>query len=201
MWYNVYKMKLRITLFVLISMITSSVFAQEKTVSNPQPLKLLLGFAAEFGGDDIARVYFTNGEDQSVRAGQGVTLFAGGQLRLLKSETLFLRSSLGIKYVTTAAENANIRLTRIPFNNTINFFPSPQFRLAAGLSTHNAIKFNGDGFLPNLKLKSNIAPVLEFAYQGFGISYTIMKYDDNFNNSYSANSFGFTYTGVLFGKK
>ena len=41
-----------------------------------QKLALYLGGGIEFGGDKIAEVYFTNGADQSVNAGQGGSVYA-----------------------------------------------------------------------------------------------------------------------------
>lgn len=204
------RLKINFTLIVLYFS-TSLLFAQNspqqtiptevEAVKKESPLRFLLGAGAEFGGDEIAKVFFTNGEDQSVNAGQGGFVFVGGQLQLTKTELLFLRSSIGIKYVTTQANNANIRLTRFPFNNTLNAFIGKDFRLGAGVSIHTGIKFNGDGFVQNINFGSSAGPIFEFAYKGFGLSYTLMKYTDESNFAYNANSFGVTFSGVLSGKK
>lgn len=61
-----------------------STFSQEETVVNPSlKLKFLLGGALEFGGDSVAEIFFEDGSDQSVNAGQGGTIFAGGELFFL----------------------------------------------------------------------------------------------------------------------
>ncbi|TKB97952.1 hypothetical protein FA046_10355 [Pedobacter cryophilus] len=171
-------------------------------ITNKEPkLRFLLGAAIEFGGDEIAKVFFTNGEDQSVNAGQGGSVFVGGQLQLTQIELLFLRSSIGIKYVTTQANNANIRLTRFPFNNTLNVHINKNLRLGAGASIQTGIKFNGDGFVPNINFGTAVGPVFEFAYKGIGLSYTMMTYKDENNFSYNANGLGLTISGALSGKK
>ncbi|HYH16643.1 MAG TPA: hypothetical protein VD794_15540, partial [Flavisolibacter sp.] len=56
-------------------------FAQEgeKKVS---PVRFLLKGGVEFGGDEVAEIYFTNGETKSVKAGVGVSLFVGGQFQI-----------------------------------------------------------------------------------------------------------------------
>lgn len=162
-----------------------------------KPLRFLLGAAFEFGGDDLATVLFTDGSTQSVNAGQGGTLFAGGQLRLNKSEKLFLRGSLGIKYVTTKADNAHIRLTRIPIQISVNYIPVKKFRLAAGIVTHQAIRLNFDGIGENAKFKSVPGPIFEIGYGLIGLSYTLMTYKDEQKSSYRANCIGITFSGVF----
>jgi hypothetical protein len=39
--------------------------------------------------------------------------------------------------------------------------------------------------------------VIEIAYYGIGLSFTALKYTDQNNETYSANAFGITFSGVL----
>jgi hypothetical protein len=60
------------TLFVLyLSLVftTTHVFAQQP--ERPVTAKFLIEGCIEYGGDEILKVLFTNGEDQTMRAGQG----------------------------------------------------------------------------------------------------------------------------------
>ena len=114
--------------FILIMLLSPAVMLHAQTKSkNQKPLRFLLGAALEFGGDNLAEIYFTDGSTQTMNAGQGGTLFAGGQVRLTKSEKLFLRGSLGIKYLTTKADNAHIRLTRMPLQLSLNYMPAKKY--------------------------------------------------------------------------
>lgn len=160
-------------------------------------LRFLLTGALEFGGDEVAKVYFTNGKTQSVKAGQGGAIGAGVQLGLGASEKFLLRGTVGFKYVTTQADNAHIRLTRVPINLTANIMATEKFRLGAGIAMHNAIKFKADGIGSDFSLKNASGPIFEIAYRGVGISYTAMKYTDNLNETYSANAIGITLSGVF----
>lgn len=162
-----------------------------------KPVRFLVGAALELGGDNVAEVLFTDGSVQSIKAGQGGTLYAGGQFRLNKKETFFLRSSIGIKYVTTKADNAHIRLTRIPIQITANFIPAGKIRLAAGVVSHQAIRLNFDGLGQTEKLTSTPGIVLEAGYGAFALSYTFMTYNDNASRSYSANAIGITLSGAF----
>lgn len=181
--------------FVCMLLLVYTVDAQKKSTN--KPVRFLLGGALEFGGDKVAEVFFTDGSTQSLTAGQGGTFFAGAQFRLNKKETFFLRSSIGIKYLTTKADNAHIRLTRIPLQVTANYMPVKKLRLAAGMVTHQAIRLNFDGIGENKKFTSVPGIVLEAGYGVFGLSYTFMTYQDPSNASYIANNFGITVSGVF----
>jgi hypothetical protein len=181
--------------FLILASLTQS-FAQEAE-KKPQPVKFLVGGAFEFGGDKIAEVSFTNGETQAVNAGQGVSVAVGGQLQFPQTEKLLLRATVGIKYVTTQADNAHIRLTRIPLQFTANWMATDKIRLGAGLVTHQAVRFNAGGIGENMKFKGAVGPTFEVAYSIVGLSYTAMKYTDQENYSYSANAIGVTISGVF----
>lgn len=170
-----------------------STFSQEVTVDKPSPkLKFLLGGALEFGGDSVAEIFFEDGSDQSVNAGQGGTIFAGGELFFNENQKFSLRATVGFKYLTTKATNYNITLTRIPIELSANFYTKSNIRFGAGFSNHQAVTFNSDGLIGNEKFSGGFGPKFEIAWKWIGLSYTIMDYKDSFNNSYSANAFGIT---------
>lgn len=194
---NLFKL-LFLTFAISLASQTAS-FAQE-TKKNYN-LRLLLNGALELGGDPVATVAFTNGNSQNVNAGQGISLGLGGELSLLRKEQLRLRASLGIKYVTTAAENAHIFLTRIPLILTANWMVNKDWRVGAGIVNHQAINFNAGGIGNNFSLRSPIGIQLEFAYKGIGISYTNLSYKDEFNFFYCANAIGLTFSGVIPSRK
>jgi hypothetical protein len=172
----------------------NTTFAQE--AKNTPKLRLLINGALELGGDAVATVGFTNGDSQKVNAGQGISIGVGGELSLLTNEQLRIRGSIGVKYVTTAADNAHIRLTRIPLIFTANWVIEDNWRIGAGIASHQAIRFNSGGLGGDFSLKSPAGPVLELAYKGIGLSYTMHTYTDEFNTSYSANAIGITISGV-----
>ena len=174
----------------------NSTLAQQKKNSN-KPVKFLAGLALEFGGDQLAEVFFTDGSTQGINAGQGGTVFAGGQFRLNQKETFFLRASAGIKYVTTKADNAHIRLTRFPLQLTANFVPVKKMRLAAGVVTHQAIRLNFDGLGENTKFTAAPGMVFEAGYGVFALSYTLMTYEHPTLGSFRANAIGLTVSGVF----
>lgn len=198
-------MRKRTLLPFLILGCLNSLQAQEVTTpeapKKETPVRFLIKGALEFGGDKISEVYFTNGDKQSVRAGQGGTLTVGAQVEVPGAERLLFHASAGIKYVTTKADNAHIRLTRVPVLLTANWMATQKLRLGAGLAMHRGIRFKADGIGEDVKFQAASGPVVEIAYREIGLSYTAMKYKDEFKNSYSANAIGITLTGVIPGKK
>jgi hypothetical protein len=147
-----------------------------------------LGGALELGGDQVAQVYFTNGEDQSVNAGQGGSILLG--LEYGFNKYFSLRSVIGYKYVTTAATNANITLTRFPMrlSGVVHF--TPKWWASLGYATQQRIVFKGDGIIDNFNLSTSGGAHVELGYNNIFLNYTGMKYKDNLNGTYDASCFG-----------
>jgi hypothetical protein len=191
-------MKTLTRLTLVLSLISAACFSYAQEVEKKlSPLRLIIGFAGEFGGDPVAEVSFTDGKTQKVLAGQGLSLIAGGQYQFPKAEKLLLRGTVGYKYVTTMASNANIRLTRVPIQLTANWMAAKKLRLSAGLANHQIIQFKSDGIGEDGKFKSSSGAIFEVAYSVVGLTYTAMKYKDPENFSYSANSFVVSFTTTI----
>jgi|SRR5215203_1817533 len=184
--------KLTLLLLLLFTSFCHS-FAQEneKKVS---PVRFLIKGGFEFGGDDVVEVYFTNGEKQSVKAGQGVSIAIGGEFQIPRIEKLLFHATVGYKYVTTQADNVHIRLTRVPIHVTANWMAAKKLRFGAGLATHQAIRFKADGIGEDISFDGATGPVFEVAYSGIGLTYTAMTYKDQDNLTYSANAIGLSFT-------
>ena len=161
-------------------------FAQETTTSKA---KFLIEGGIEFGGDEILKVFFTNGEDQTMRAGQGGTIAVGGQFEFKGVKQLMLRTSVGFKYNTTAADNANIRFTRFPITLMPFYKINDAFRLGAGITTHQGIKLKGDGFVNDVEFDGAIGPRFEFGYKWLALTYTVINYTAQ-GEKVSANAVG-----------
>ncbi len=164
------------------------VFAQQS--EQPVVAKFLIEGGVEYGGDEILQVFFTNGEDQTMRAGQGGYLAFGGEFQFPKAKSLMLRTSIGIKFNTTAADNANIRLTRFPIQLTPFWKINNDFRLGVGVTSHLNPKLKGDGFFPDVAYTSSIGPRFEFGYKWIALTYTAINYEDEAGESFSASSIG-----------
>ncbi len=161
------------------------------------PFRVLFKAGLEFGGDDVAYVYFADGDRQTVKAGQGGSIALGAEYQVPTLKNLLFHATAGYKYVTTKADNANIRLTRVPVVLTANWLAAKKLRFGAGLASHQGIRFKADGLGEDIDLRSAIGPTFEIAYSGIGITYTAMNYKDQADQKYSANSFGLSITLAL----
>lgn len=96
--------------------------AQDPTIeSSLRSIRFIMAFSGEIGGDEVAKIFFANGESQSVNAGQGIALSAGCRFQLSSVSWLAVDATVSFKYVTTQAENAHIRLTRFPMHLMANY--------------------------------------------------------------------------------
>lgn len=164
------------------------VFAQQS--ERPLTANFLIEGGIEYGGDEILQIFFTNGEDQTMRAGQGGCIAVGGELQFSSVKQLMLRATIGLKYNTTAADNANIRLTRFPVQLTPFWKINDDFRLGVGVTTHLNPSLKGDGFFPDVAFNSTIGPRFEFGYKWIALTYTAISYEDESGESFSASSIG-----------
>lgn len=175
-----------------------------------QPLKALLAGtphhfgwvlegSIEMGGDELFTVVFTDGEEQTIRAGQGGTFAFGAELRPRQMPNLGLRGTIGYKFVTTAAENANITFTRIPVEVVASYYLQNDWRLGAGLAYHLSPKLNGDGLLPDVSFDPAAGATLELGWKALALTYTVMDYSID-GASVGANAIGLSASWV-FGKR
>jgi hypothetical protein len=163
--------------------------AQSSVRSGPA-LGFALDLGFEFGGDDFLEVLFTNGETQKLRAGQGGTLAIGGILRPSATSPLSVRGTVGFKFVTTAADNANIRFTRIPVELVGSYHLPNGVRLGAGVVHHANNRFNGDGFVADASFKPATGVTAEVGYKAVALTYTALSYAVDGGTSFNGGSIG-----------
>lgn len=149
---------------------------------------------AEFGGDEVAKVYFANGDTQSVRAGQGMSLGVGGHYRPADSKWDF-SGTVGFKYTSTKAVNTNINMNRTVFEFRVDRFLEDGWWIGAGPVVHTGIRFNADGLAPNLGFDSATGLTAKVGWRWIALSYTGITYKDEFKNSYAASSVGVSLIG------
>jgi hypothetical protein len=156
-----------------------------------------LGFAIEadleYGGDDLATLEFTDGSSQDIKAGQGVTIALGGHYRAAESP-FSVRGTVGYKYVTTQASNADISVGRTVFEVVGNYLWDSGWWIGGGITHHSSIKFDADGFGPDVKFDDATGPTVEVGWRWIALSYTKLDYKDPFGGEWDASSVGLTLT-------
>ena len=144
------------------------------------------GFA--FGGDEVVNITFTNGDDQTLTAGQGGHIAFGGQYRLPSVPRLAIAATAGIKFVTNASENASIGITRIPVEVMGRWQLQQDWWAGAGVVHHASVKVNGDGFFPDEALDASLGTKLELGWRWASLSYTAMEYTATNGETFDAGA-------------
>lgn len=153
----------------------------------------MVGGDFEFGGDAVATVAYTDGDTQDVDAGQGITLGGGVYWRQYQEQGIEVRAKLGYKFVTTAATNADITLSRIVSELTSGYRFGNGIWVGGGLVHHSNIKFDADGFGDNIDFDNATGYTIEVGWRWISATYTGMDYKDTFGNEYDAGNFGVSF--------
>ena len=156
-----------------------------------------------FGGNKVATVIFTNGDSENIRAGQGVTIDVGGFIRPSFDSPFELRATIGDKYESTSANNADIYLNRLTWEFLPSYRFTRHFSVGVGAVGNFQTKFHQDYFGPTVDFKPAVGPRFQLAWMssptrfidaGVALTYDLMHYHYNDSNgndqSLSANSIG-----------
>jgi hypothetical protein len=176
-------------------MMTSPVAATERPDGRAQ-FGPVLEASAEFGGDNIAEVFYTNGTTQNIKAGQGVTLSAGAHYQ--PAASLFdFTATVGYKFVRTAASNANLGIDRVVVKLTGSYTLPNNFWLAAGPVWHVGTKFKGDGYVPDVDFDDALGVTVGAGWRWVGISCTSIRYRSSLTGGVDGSNFGVTFAWKL----
>jgi hypothetical protein len=131
-------------------------------------------FAGSWGGDAIGSIPFVSGDKQDIDAGQGGS-FGGGVIQRINDR-------FGIKYTASfkvqfgAASNADVMKTALPID-IIPYYRTGDHKFGVGLSYHVSPKVDWDWLQPTMNFDDAAGITLEYAFRGFGFSYTDMDYE------------------------
>jgi hypothetical protein len=155
---------------------------------------LLMQVDLDYGGDDLATVAFTNGESQHVKAGQGISVGLGGYFRPVESTPFELQAIFGYKFVTTAADNADIKVTRTTFQlNGIYRFAN-EWYAGGGFTRHMGPELDGDGFFEDIEFDDATGFTAEVGWRWVALHYTKMDYSSPGFEDADASHIGVRFT-------
>jgi len=157
-------------------------------------LGFALSAAFEFGGDKVATVLYTDNSTQSVNAGQGASISLGGHYRF-DSPGLDIMATLGYKYVTTKASNANIYIGRVVPALEVSYYFTDSWWAGVGPVWHVNNEFRGGTLVQNLKFDTSMGVNLQAGWKYIALTYTNIKYTDQYKNKYDASNFGLMFVG------
>ena len=148
----------------------------------------------EFGGDTVASVDFENGDSQNVHAGQGISLGIGGFVRPSERVPIEIAAVVGYKFVTTAASNADIHLSRTVLKLNGTYWFQKGWFVTAGLTEHLSPELNGDDFFEDIHFEDATGFSAEFGWRWIALRYTNIKYKLPGFEDTDASSIGLSFT-------
>ena len=176
-------------------LITSAASAQDPPAPPAQKgpsISPVFEFALEYGGDEVVELHFTNGDTQTLTAGQGGTLALGAVLRPRPGSPLGLRGTVGYKFLLNASENADVRLTRIPVELVGTYRTANGLWAGVGYVYHAATHLHGDGFVEDISFGGAHGATVEVGWRYGALTYTAIGYADEEGNEVNASSIGGT---------
>jgi hypothetical protein len=165
---------------------------------------LLFQFGLDMGGDELAKVTYTNGDTETIDAGGLFQLALGTTFQTAPEShpNLETQLSLGLKLDLTTAENGDLTWSRIPVE-VLEFYTTPQWRFGGGLTYHMNPSLDGSGEAANINVDFDnaLGAILEVDYITAGKTYvggrvTLIDYTVG-STKLSGNSVGVT-VGVRF---
>ena len=151
----------------------------------------VLELDGDFGGDNVARVFYTDGSTQDVKAGQGVAAAVGVHYQLASSPVDFAVTA-GYKYVTTRADNADIHIDRVEIKALGTYELPRHFWIDAGPVWHTGIRFHGGGFIPDFSFDDAVGGSVGFGWRWIGVAYTDIHYSSALTGNVDASNVGIT---------
>jgi hypothetical protein len=117
-----------------------------------RPLRFVLGTGVTFGGEKLATVTYTNGDEQDIRSGGLVAYYAGLDVRA--TELMSFQATIGYHVDTSAgASNGSVRFTRVPVEVLGYFHVDDHIRLGGGVRLVGSPELKGRGVASNVQQK------------------------------------------------
>jgi hypothetical protein len=164
---------------------------------NPEPGArggFLVQTDIEFGGDTVATVGFEDGDTQNVHAGQGLSLGIGGHVRPWERVPLEIAGIVGYKFVTTAASNADINLSRTVWKLDATYWFEKGWFVTAGLTHHSSPELDGDDFFEDIRFDDATGFSAEVGWRWIALRYTNIDYSLPGFEDIDASSVGLSFT-------
>jgi hypothetical protein len=109
--------------------------AQPSVSKETQAFDWVVGLGADFGGEELGRLYYTDGSSASVKANNGIALYIGAIIPNRKDSPFSTHLTLGYKFGGPRGTNGDITWSAIPLEG-IEFYHTHSMRLGLGLSYH-----------------------------------------------------------------
>jgi len=180
--------------------ISSLVIAGAVFISSPaMAVSPLFEIGYYTGGDNLVRASFSNGESESIDAGNGLDISAGFLVSV--TDQIDGQFSIGYRFDSITASNATLDWKRIPVEFKL-FYNVDKLRVGGGITEHLSPELSGTGDASgSAKFDDALGFVLEGDYffsdkSYLGFKYTSIDYEIG-SVSINGDSAGFVF-GYVF---
>jgi hypothetical protein len=147
-------------------------------------------FAGSYGGDTVGTILFVGGDDQDIKAGDGLT--AGGGVIHRITDSFGMKYTAGYKVSFSQASNADVMKSVLPIE-ILPYYRRGDHRFGVGLSYHLSPKIDWDWLAPEMNFDDAPGVVVEYAWKRLSFSYTDMDYETG-PLTFDASHFSVKYT-------
>ena len=170
--------------------------------SIPAQTHMVGTFGITYGGDKLATVHYTNGDDQDIHGG-GLLLFGLGVDHQFGNQWE-LQATLNYLFDTSHAENGDVTFSRWPLD-VLAFYRNGPHRIGGGITYHMNPTFDADTPAVNFTVDFDdaVGGIIEYDYfftenVSLGVRGTLIDYKSDGNESISGNSIGLILNGYFF---
>lgn len=185
--------------FLALALAATLLIAAPARATDVEPM---LKVGADFGGDELVTVTFTNGDTRTIHANDG--LFLGGGVSILNDERdVEAEISLSFKFDTINASNGEVTWSRWPLDALL-FYRLPSMRVGGGLTYHINPELKGSGVVGNVfdKYDNALGFIVQADYSiserhHIGVRYTGIEYKLNapgLQGTAKSNGFGLVFS-------
>lgn len=155
----------RVAFALAACVFSTSAYAQSETGPaqrwvTPRPATINLGIGYSFGGDELFSATYTDGSEETLSAGQGLTMTVGTTISLWRknSRSISLGIDAGVKVWNIGAdvEDFGLQMLRVPLvltaHHVWDLSRSMQFNAGMGVQYEVAASLKGSGVAEDLNI-------------------------------------------------
>ena len=169
---------------------TTSVASRSERSSRGSAIQPFWEAGLAYGGDTIGSIIFVGGDEQDIKAGDGLS-FGGGIVQRI-NDRFGIKYTASYKMSFSAASNADVMKTVLPIE-IVPYYRTGDHKIGVGLAYHLSPKVDWDWLAPEMNFDDATGITLEYAFRRFGFSYTDIDYELG-PLKYDASHFSFKFS-------
>ena len=107
--------------------------AQAPLTKESQPIEWVIGLGMDFGGEELGKLYYTDGSSASVKANNGIAINAGAIIANGKNSPFSTQITLGYKFGGPRGDGGDVTWSAIPLE-VIEYYRANNMRTGLGIS-------------------------------------------------------------------